>query len=651
MSSVAEVFDPASGCLARLPAYRYRESQQEMAETIWQLLGSGRHAALEAGTGVGKTFAYLVPALMCGRRTIVSTGTRHLQDQIFGKDLPALSRALGRPADVVVLKGRANYLCWHRVEIARCDGSLGSEDADIVSALGVWGRTHPTGDLSELADLDTNSTLRARITSSADNCLGQKCAFIDRCFVAKARRAALEAGVVVVNHHLLLADLALKDTGFGDLLGDAELVIVDEAHLVPDIAQEFFSVSVSTREVEVVLNDLNTELLAARVDRSELPGRSVLARQVLELRRRVQGLDGRRPWRYLPAAIRDLLAAIGEQVHTLAAELAAIESSTPGIGNCAERLTGQAARLGAVLDVADDEAMRWFAATSRSLSVHATPLEFGAALARRIEQQGGQWIFTSATLAVGEDFGHFLDRMGLEDALTRVLPSPFDYASQASLYIPEGLPDPRSSEHLSALLSDVWPLIEAAGGGAFLLFTSHRALQEAAAWLDLRAAPGPLLVQGTAARTELLERFREHGNAILLGTGSFWQGVDVRGDALRIVMIDKLPFAVPDDPQTQARTEAIRRRGGNPFIEFQLPQAVLALKQGVGRLIRDFDDRGLIVLGDPRLRTRSYGATFLESLPPAARLGSRDEAVAFAESLKPRASEVAAAAATACRQA
>jgi len=651
MSSVAEAFDPVNGCLALLPGYRYRKSQQEMAETIWQLLGSGRHAALEAGTGVGKTFAYLVPALLCGRRTIVSTGTRPLQDQIFGRDLPALARALGRPADVVVLKGRANYLCWHRVELAASDAALSAEEADIVHALGAWGRTHASGDLSELADLDANPSLRSRVTSSADNCLGQKCAFLDRCFVAKARRAALDAGVVVVNHHLLLADLALKDTGFGDLLGDADLVIVDEAHLVPDIAQDFFSVSASTREVEIVLADLRTEMLSARLGSAEVPVHGALTRKILELRRQSRHLDGRRPWRTLPAAVPELLSEIADGARALADVLAGYTPSHPGIGNCAERLADQAARLHGVLNARDDEAIRWFAATNRSLWVHATPLEFGAALARRIEQQGGQWIFTSATLAVGDDFTHFLDRMGLDTALTRVLPSPFDYARQARLYIPEGLPDPRSSDHLPALLAEVWPLIEAAGGGAFLLFTSHRALQEAAAWLELRDTPGPLLVQGTAARTELLEQFRRHGNAVLLGTGSFWQGVDVRGDALRLVMIDKLPFAVPDDPQTQARAEAIRRRGGNPFVEFQLPQAVLALKQGVGRLIRDFDDRGLIVLGDPRLRTRSYGARFLDSLPQATRLESREEALTFAQSLKPADCEVAASSEAKCLEA
>ena len=639
MSAVAEVFDPESGCLAALPSFRYRQAQQDMAEFIWSGIGEQQHAALEAGTGVGKTFAYLAPALLCGRRTIVSTGTRPLQDQIFSRDLPMLARSLGRPAEVEVLKGRTNYLCWHRVELARADATLDREDADVVAALADWGQTHASGDLSELADLDTSPMLRARVTSTAENCLGQKCADFDRCFVVKARRAALDAQLVVVNHHLLLADLALKESGFGDLLGDADLVIVDEAHLMPEIAQSFFSIGVSTRELEMALNDLHAELLAARVDRDRLAALPQLTRVMIQLRQSARNIGGRSAWNAMPAELARNIERMARMVRALLTDIAAIEPPTAGISKCAERLTDQAARIDTVMSMDESNAIRWFESNGRSLAIRATPLEFGAQLAERIAQQGGQWVFTSATLAVGDDFSHFLDRMGLSDARTRAFPSPFDYRRQARLYIPEGLPDPRSRDHLAALLDHVWPLIEAGGGGAFVLFTSHRALQEAAEWFAGRAAPGPVLVQGSAGRTELLERFREHGNAVLLGTGSFWQGVDVRGEALRIVVIDKLPFAVPGDPQTEARTTAIRKRGGNPFVEFQLPHAVLALKQGVGRLIRDFDDRGLIVLGDARLRTRSYGSVFLDALPPAQALDSFAEAIAFAQTLHPQHSE------------
>jgi ATP-dependent DNA helicase DinG len=517
---------------------------------------------------------------------------------------------------------------------------LSREDADVVVALNDWGRHSASGDLSELTDLDANPRLRARVTSTAENCLGQKCAFVDRCFVAQARRAALDATVVIVNHHLLLADLALKETGFGDLLGDAELVVVDEAHLLPDIAQEFFSVSASTREFEFLLNDLHSEMLASRIERDRVPALAEFSKAVITLRRLSQEIAGRRPWRQLSGKVAAALEQTIELAEAVVDSLGSVDPPVVGITRCRDRLSDQCRRARAVLGFDEDAAVRWFDASPRALSIHATPLEIGAEFAKRIEQHGGQWVFTSATLAVGEDFSHFLERIGLEQADTCVLPSPFDYPQQAGLYLPEGLPDPRSDEHLDALLDHVWPLIEAAGGGVFLLFTSHRALQAAAAWMQLRDAPGPVLVQGTAARTELLERFRADGNAVLLGTGSFWQGVDVRGDALRIVVIDKLPFAVPGDPQIEARTEAIRRRGGNPFVEFQLPQAVLALKQGVGRLIRDFDDRGLIVLGDPRIRTRSYGRVFLDALPRARQLNSWDEAETFARALHPNSETV-----------
>ncbi|HMB72395.1 MAG TPA: ATP-dependent DNA helicase, partial [Gammaproteobacteria bacterium] len=553
MSALADVFDPVTGCLSALPGYRYRRSQQDMAELIWSSIGDDRHSAVEAGTGVGKTFAYLLPALLCGKRTIVSTGTKPLQDQIFARDLPQLAKALGRPAEVVVLKGRANYLCWHRLELAAGDATLTPEDAHSVAALDTWGRTQRSGDLSELADFDANPALRARVTSSAENCLGQKCAFIERCFVAKARRAALDAQLVIVNHHLLLADLALKETGFGDLLGDAELVIVDEAHLMPEIAQAFFTTGASSRELDYLVGDMQAELLAARVNRERFPELAELTACLIQIRRAAHAFTGRRPWRELPEALVRRFARAATLGRSLAAHLDDVEPTNSGIQRCRERLTDHATRAAAILEFDEDAAIRWFEASGRGLSVHATPLEYGAELAQRIGQQGGQWVFTSATLAVGEDFSHFLERMGLPDAQTCVLPSPFDYARQAGLYIPEGLPDPRSGDHLPALLAAVWPLVLAADGGAFLLFTSHRALQEAAQWLAYRDAPGPVLVQGTAARTELLEQFRAHRNAVLLGTGSFWQGVDVRGEALRIVLIDKLPFAVPGDPQVEAR--------------------------------------------------------------------------------------------------
>ncbi len=635
MNAIAEVFDPDGALCACLPGYRYREAQQQMAELIWAASAKRSHVAVEAGTGIGKTFAYLVPALLAGRRTIVSTGTKPLQDQIFSKDLPALANAIGRPVKLVVLKGRNNYLCWHRLELAQADTSLTGESRDLVAALPGWARTHATGDISELPDLDSDFSVRARVTSTVDNCVGNKCEFIDKCFVAAARREAQSASIVIVNHHLLLADLALKESGFGDLLGDADTVIVDEAHMLPEIAQQFFGVSASTREVEFLLRDIQAELLTMNAEVRPQAESAALTGTIMELRRLCGRSEGRRRWHEVPHQLLASFVAYSSALKDLAASLQGISPTPAGLTRCIERLSDHARRTDTILEGNDEAALRWLEVNQRSLVIHSTPLEFGAELYSRIVAQGGNWVFASATLAVGDNFDHFLDRVGVTDAITAVLPSPFDYAAHARLYVPEGLPDPLDSEHVASLMNHVWPLVEAMQGGVFFLFTSHRALQAAHAWIELRAAPGPVLVQGHGSRTELLQDFREAGDAVLLGTSSFWQGIDVRGSALRMVVIDKLPFAAPNDPYVEARVQAIQKRGGNPFMEFQLPQAVLSLKQGVGRLIRDYDDRGIIVIGDPRLRTRRYGRIFMDSLPPARQVDGFDEALEFAASLLP----------------
>jgi ATP-dependent DNA helicase DinG len=425
----------------------------------------------------------------------------------------------------------------------------------------------------------------------------------------------------------------LKDSGFGELLPGTDAVIVDEAHQLPDVAQQFFGWSVGTRELESLSRDVFAEARAAgalaRVD-GFLSG---LGRAVVALRVAVTRPDGRTPWIAAPAALRDGLPELAAALEGLAAELETLAESSGGLRNCFERCTACATRLREITVADPSEGLRWFDLTAGAVAVHWTPLDVGAALAARIEAQNGVWVFASATLAVGEDFSHFLGRIGLHAPLTGVLVSPFDYERNARIYLPQGLPDPGDDSYIDALLATIWPLVEAARGGAFLLFTSYRALQRAERWLEGRAAPGRLLVQGRGSRSDLLNQFRADGNAVLLGTGSFWQGVDVRGRALRFVMIDKLPFAVPSDPLVQARAEAIRRAGGDAFNELQLPQAVLALKQGVGRLIRDFDDRGLIVIGDPRLRTRHYGATFLASLPAMPVVDDFAAALEFARGL------------------
>jgi ATP-dependent DNA helicase DinG len=518
--------------------------------------------------------------------------------------------------------------------MARADGRESRVTRAALQGLASWGNVSASGDLTELDDLAEEHALRNSVTSTAENCLGSQCGQIDRCFVAHARRRAQEADVVIVNHHLLLADLALKETGFAELLPGADTIIVDEAHQLPDIAQQFFGIAVTSRQLELLLRDTLVEARAAHAAETLEPAVGAASRALIDARVHGPASAGRVPWAAAASELHAALRSLSVELRGLTEALDAFGESSPGLERCRERSADAAARLETLATADDDDGLRWLDFGDGGFGAHWTPLDIGANLAQRIETQGGTWVFTSATLAVGADFGHFLSRVGVHAAITGILPSPFDYARNARLYVPQGLPEPRAAEHVPALMEQVWPLVGATGGGAFLLFTSYRAMRAAEAWLVSRATPGPVLVQGAGARSQLLEKFRAAGNAVLLGTGSFWQGVDVRGPALRLVVIDKLPFAAPDDPLVQARVAAIRREGGDAFVEFQLPQAVLALKQGVGRLIRDFTDRGLIVLGDPRLRTRPYGRLFLSSLPPMPELESPEEAHAYALTLR-----------------
>lgn len=639
-----EIFGDQGPLARAVPGFRARVQQLRLAERVTESLAGRGWLAAEAGTGTGKTFAYLVPALLSGRRVIISTGTRTLQDQLFHRDLPMLGRALGRGAKVALLKGRANYLCLERYR--RLPAALplqGDAEAGLAARVAAWAQSTRDGDLAELAELPDSHPLRERLTSTRDSCTGSRCADYARCHVFAARRRAAEADVVVVNHHLLLADLALKEEGYGDILPTADAVILDEAHQLPELAAQFFGSSFSSRQIDQLLADLPALLLQAgfdpqRLARAEVRTREKLAAAVTAAARAAGGA-GRVTWDdalgAVDGAMRDLVAGLCD----LADGLRALQGGE-GITQCALRATAMAGELDQMLDAGETQGARLLAAGGRGFSGQIVPFDVGAKFAAVLAARPAAWIFTSATLSVAGDFSHFLQRLGLDDRCeTLAIDSPFDYARQALLYLPPGLPDPAAPQYAAEVVRHAAALVEIAGGGAFLLFTSHRALELAARslkerWPQRSEPRFRLLVQGEAPREQLLREFREHGDAVLLGTASFWEGVDVKGGALRLVVIDRLPFASPEDPVTRARARHVREAGGNPFNDFQLPEAAIALKQGVGRLIRSESDQGVVAICDPRLLGKGYGRQLLASLPPLRRTRELAEVGAFFENLR-----------------
>jgi ATP-dependent DNA helicase DinG len=633
-----EIFG-ADGPLARaVEGFTTRPEQIEMAAQVARVLQSRGRLVVEAGTGTGKTYAYLVPVLLSGRRVIVSTGTRTLQDQLFRRDLPTVTAALGRPVRVALLKGRANYLCLHRLELAEQQAvarGLRREVAVALPHVRNWSRTTRQGDVAELARFGESDPVWPWVTSTRDNCLGPECPSFDRCHVMKARREAQAADVVVVNHHLLMADLVLKEEGFGDLLPGADAIVIDEAHQLPEIAAAFLGCAVSSRQLQSLARDLAVELVAGG-PRTEvaMSFSQTLERRIVDLQDAL-GTRERHEFEQWPESAVESLHALQGSLDELTRSLSAAAGEHAGIGAVRRRTAELSERLGMMLARASEDAtpsVRWAQVNGFGVSFHYVPVDVATQLGSLIGAHAGAWICTSATLAVGDDFSHFTRRVGMEEPHTAHFGSPFDYASQALLYLPQGLDAPSSPRHTRQVIDAAWPVLQASGGRAFLLFTSHRALREAAEVLLQRLGPEPLfpvLVQGDAPREALLNRFREYGNAVLLGTSSFWEGVDVKGAALSVVVIDKLPFAVPGDPVLKARLAAIEQRGGNAFLEEQVPQAVIALKQGVGRLIRDRDDFGVIMLCDQRVRTRPYGRIFLQSLPPMPVTRQRDAVTGF----------------------
>jgi ATP-dependent DNA helicase DinG len=632
-----EIAFSTDGLLAKaIGGFSPRQAQTDMAIEVAFAINKKSSLIVEAGTGTGKTFAYLIPALLSDKKIIVSTGTKNLQEQLFHKDLPLIRKALASNAQMALLKGRANYLCRYRLDqFQETRGQLDTETLMDLVKVKTWSNSTQSGDIGELVSVQENSAIFPFVTSTVDNCLAKDCPDYDECYLIKARKKAIEADLVVVNHHLFFADMALKDTGFGELIPKADVMIFDEAHQIPDIASEYFGEAFSTRQ----LSELCVDVL--QVYRSSLTDVKQLGKAAEKLQKTAQSFrllfnydPERGNWR--DKAKQSLFLQCFQDLKIdldfLYQVIKLCVSRNEAIDNCFERAVNLLNKYDIMAKFDDYSMSFWYETTHRHVVLHQTPLTVAEKFSDYVKDSGAGWIFTSATLAVDGNFDHFAKHLGLQEAKSLLLDSPFNYQQQSQLIVPRYLPEANDKNRALALSELAIPLIAACNGACFMLFTSYRVMNQVAEHLAEKI-DNPLLVQGQMGKGKLLAQFVEEPQAVLLATASFWEGVDVRGDKLTCVIIDKLPFASPDDPLLQARCEEVRRQGNDPFSQIQLPQAVIALKQGVGRLIRDISDKGILVICDDRLVNRPYGEVFLKSLPIMKRSRDLDQAAQFLQDI------------------
>lgn len=639
--ALEEIFSE-DGILSRaIPGFRSREQQLEMAQAVMRAIENASILIAEAGTGTGKTLAYLIPALTHGGKVIISTGTKTLQDQLFDRDIPMVRKALSAPVTIALLKGRANYICHHYLDRAKADGRFVSpEDVVHLARIDSYARVSRTGDRGGLAEVPEDASVWPLVTSTRENCLGGDCPYHSKCFVLEARKQALEADVVVVNHHLFFADLVLRDEGAGELLPACNTVIFDEAHQLPETASLFFGDNISSNQLVELGRDTRVEAATTAASAIELiETAQAVEKAARDLRLQFPREAGRKT--YVQASedgefVR-ALEHVEQTLQELILQLQAHAGRSEGLHHLWERASALLAMIEGWRDEDDADRVRWLEVFAGAVHLNSTPLSVADIFRNQLSGHPRAWIFTSATLSVRQNFSHYQAQMGLESAETVTWDSPFDYKNQALLYVPADMPNPNSDGYTEAVVDAALPLIEAARGHTFFLFTSLRAMREARELLLLRmkatGADFPLMMQGDGSRSELLERFRHLGNAILLGSQSFWEGVDVRGEALSLVIIDRLPFAPPDDPVLAARISKINREGRNAFMEYQLPEAAINLRQGAGRLIRDETDRGVLMICDPRLISKPYGRRIWQSLPPMQRTRDVHEACKFLSDL------------------